>query len=117
MLSNSKNELIDTINERKSRKDYLRQVRSKLKKLRNKLIVYYLFLFILGLCFLYYVSAFCAVYRHSQKYWLVGCFESFAIDSLVSIAICILLALFRFISVRKKIKYLYFLAKFINSFL
>jgi len=117
MLSNSKSELIDTIKERKNKKEYLEQINAKLNKLRNKLIIYYSFLFLLGLFFLYYVSAFCAVYRHSQKYWLYGCFESFAIDSLVSITICVFLSLFRYIAVHKKIRYLYILVKIINSFL
>ena len=117
MLNNSKKELIDIIRERKNKKEYLEKVNSKLKKLRNKLIVYYIFLFLFGLFFLYYVSAFCAVYRHSQKYWLFGCFESFGIDSLVSISICIFLAFFRLIAVRKRIKYLYIITKIINSFL
>ena len=117
MLSNSKSELIDTIKERKNKKEYLEQINAKLNKLRNKLIIYYSFLFLLGLFFLYYVSAFCAVYRHSQKYWLYGCFESFAIDSLVSISICVFLSLFRYIAVHKRIRYLYILVKIINSFL
>ena len=117
MLSNSKSELIDTIKERKNKKEYLEQVNSKLNKLRKKLIIYYTFLFFLGLFFLYYVSAFCAVYRYSQKYWLYGCFESFAIDSLVSITICVFLSLFRYIAVHKRIRYLYILVKIINSFL
>ena len=117
MLSNSKSELIDTIKERKNKKEYLEQINAKLNKLKNKLIIYYSFLFLLGLFFLYYVSAFCAVYRYSQKYWLYGCFESFAIDSLVSITICVFLSLFRYIAVHKRIRYLYILVKIINSFL
>ena len=117
MLSNSKNELIDTIKNRTNKKEYLYQVNIRLKKLRNKLIFYYIFLFSLGIFFWYYVSAFCAVYRNSQKYWFIGCFESFLIDSLSSIGICLILALFRFISLKKRIKCLYRLVKFINMFL
>ena len=117
MLSNSKEELIDTIKNRTTKREYFQEVKSKIKKLRNKLIVYYIFLFLLGILFLYYVSAFCAVYRYSQKYWLYGCFESFGLDSLVAIVICIFLALFRFIALRKKIKCFYTITKIIGCFL
>ena len=88
-----------------------------MSKLRKKLIIYFILVFLLGLLFLYYVSAFCSVYRYSQKYWFLGCLESFAIDSLVSVIICIFLALFRFIAIKKHIKCLYVFANIISIFL
>ena len=66
---------------------------------------------------MYYVTVFCAVYRNSQKYWFLGCLESFAIDSIVSLIICIFLALLRYISIKKKIKCFYILANIISTFL
>ena len=117
MLSNSKNELVDTIRNRTYKIDYVLQVNMKLSKLKKKLIMYYILLFIFGIIFLYYACSFCAVYKNSQKYWLIGCFESFIIDSLSSIGICIFLAVFRYISLKKKIKFLYVLVKLINFFL
>ena len=97
--------------------DYTIIIENKLRKLRNKLIAYYAFVFLLGLFFLYYVTSFCAVYIHSQKYWFIGCVESFAIDSLVAVIICFLLTLLRYISIRKKIKFLYNLVNIINKLL
>ena len=85
--------------------------------LRKKLIVYFIFIFTFGLIFIYYVTAFCSVYRNSQKYWFIGCLESFGIDSAVAIAICIFLAIFRYIAIYRKIKCFYCLANFINTFL
>ena len=67
--------------------------------------------------FLYYVSAFCAVYRNSQIYWFIGCLESFGIDSFVAVAICFLLTLFRYIAIKKRIKCFYILANIISTFL
>ena len=98
-------------------KDYELIINNKLRKLRNKLIAYFILVFSLGLFFLYYVSAFCATYRHSQKYWFIGCVESFAIDTFIAAVVCLLLALFRIISLRKKIKFLYVLANIISKFL
>ena len=70
MLSNSKSELMKLMRENYKNKEYLALINAKLKKLKIKLIIYFVIVFILGLFFWYYVSAFCAVYRYSQKYWL-----------------------------------------------
>ena len=91
MLSNSKSELKKIIREKRGDKDYIYIIDIKLRKLRNKLIVYFIFVISLGLLFLYYVTSFCSVYRNSQKYWFMGCLESFGMDSAVSVVICILL--------------------------
>ena len=117
MLSNSKGELIEVITKRRIYKDYLHLIKIKLDKLRRKLIIYFILVYILELFFLYFVTAFCAVYRNSKKFWFFGCLESFGMDSLVALIICIFLALFRFISIKKHIKCFYVLANIISTFL
>ena len=117
ILSSSKSELIRLIKEKQIYKIYLNLIHKKLEKLRKKLIVYFILLFLLSLFFLYHVAAFCAVYKNSQKYWFLGCLESFGMDSLVSIIICIFLSLLRFISIKKKIKYMYTISNFISNLL
>jgi len=117
MLSNSKNELIRLIKGNIMFKTYLYLIHVKLAKLRKKLIIYFTLVFLLTLFFLYYVSAFCAVYKYSQKYWFFGCIESFGMDALVSILICFFLALFRFISIQNHIKCLYITSNIISTFL
>ena len=117
ILSNSKNELILLIRKKRENKNYLHFINIKLKKLRNKLIVYFILVFILGLLFLYYVTAFCSVYYYSQKYWFIGCLESFGMDFLNAIFICIFLALFRYLSIKKHIKCFYILPNIISTFL
>ena len=114
MLSNSKSELLQIIRHRNQLKNYIIIVNNKLKKLSCKLLVYFILIFLLGICFLYYVSSFCAVYSHSQKYWFIGCLESFLIDFFVSLTICIFIATMRFIAIRKKIKCLYILVIWIS---
>ena len=114
MLSNSKSELMKVIKDKEKYKNYARIINVKLNKLRKKLIIYYILVFLLGSFFLYYVTAFCAVYRYSQKYWFIGCLESFGMDTLVSIIVCIFIALFRYISIKKQIKFFYILANIIG---
>ena len=117
ILSNSKSELMRLIKENIKYKAYKSLIHIKLSKLRKKLIIYFILVFLFTLFFLYYVAAFCAVYRNSQKYWFFGCLESFGMDSLVSIGICIFLALFRYISIKKHIKCCYIISNIISSFM
>ena len=117
MLSSSKSELMKLIKEKQMNKNYIYLIHLKLNKLAIKLIIYFILVFIFSLFFLYYVSAFCAVYRNSQKYWFLGFLESFGIDSLVSFGICIFLSFFRYISIKKGIKCLFVLANIISNFL
>ena len=117
MLSNSKNELKKLIKEKSKDKEYIDLINVKLKKLRNKLIIYFILVFLLGIFFLYYVSSFCAVYRYSQKYWFFGCLESFGMDTLIAIIICIIVAFFRFIAIKKKKKIFFILSNIIDKFL
>ena len=117
MLSNSQSELKEVIRKKDKVKDYITIIDMKLNKLRKKLIIYFILIFLLGSFFLYYVTSFCAVYRHSQKYWFYGCLESFGMDSLVALIICILLSIFRYIGIKRQIKFLYNLANIISIFL
>ena len=117
MLSNSKGELIRVIKNKRNNDNYTHIIDIKLKKLRVKLIFYFTFVFILSIIFLYYVSVFCAVYRYSQKYWFIGCLESFGLDTLVAIVSCIFIALFRYIAIKNHIKCLYIFANIIRIFI
>ena len=117
MLSTSKSELKKLIMDKRKYNNYIYLINLKLIKLGKKLVIYFILVYIFSLFFLYYVTAFCAVYRNSQKYWFYGCLESFGIDSLVTLGICIFLALFRYISIKKNIKCFYTLANLISVFL
>ena len=117
MLSSSKNELMRVIRRNGKFQNYSNIINIKLSKLRKKLCFYFFLLFLLGAFFLYYVTVFCAVYRNSQKYWFLGCLESFGMDFLVALIVCIILALFRYISIKSKIKCFFILANIINTFL
>ena len=117
MLSNSKNELRRIVIYKRNFQNYNYLINIKLRILRRKLIIYFILVFVLDLLFYYYVTAFCAVYRNSQKYWFLGCLQSFGMDSFLSVIICIFLALFRYIAIKKKVKCFYFLANIISRFL
>ena len=115
ILSNSKNDLLQIIRHRMNAKRYIFLINKKLKLLSFKLIAYFILVFLLGLSFLYYVSSFCAVYTHSQKYWFFGCLVSFAIDALFSFSVCILISTLKYISVHKQIRCLYSFVNFLSA--
>ena len=117
MLSSSKSELLKLLKHNNNMNSSVNMITIKLEKLQKKLIIYFILLFILQSFFLYYVTAFCAVYRYSQKYWFLGCLESFGMDFLVSLISCIFLALCRYISIKKHIKCFYVLAGIVSTFL
>ena len=116
MLSNSEKELNKIIKENNKDKNYEEVIDNKLKKLRNKLIAYYFLVFSLGLLFLYFVSAFCAVYRYSQKYWFLGFVESFIINSFVAIITCLFASFFRYMSIQKNKICFFSLSNIIKNF-
>ena len=117
ILFNNKRELANVIRKKREYKNYSNIVNNILKKLRNKLILYFIFVFVLGTLYLYYICSFCSVYRNSQKYWFIGCLQSFGMDSLIAIIICIFLAFFRYLSIKKQIKCFYILANIISNIL
>ena len=114
MLSNSKKQLNKIIKEREDKREYLKAMENELNKLKKKLVCYFIIVFILGIFFSYYVSAFCAVYQNSQTFWLYGCLESLAMDFITPFIICIVLSILRYIGLKKKSKCVYNSAKYLG---
>ena len=117
MLSNNKKQLSIIINEKKEKNEYYNAFANELEKLKKKLMIYYIIVFVLGMVFCYYSAAFCAVYRNSQIYWLLGCVESSVLDLITPFVICLLLAGLRYISLFIKNKCIYKIAKLLSSIL
>ena len=112
LLSNSENKLNKVTKEYNKEKKYEEIINDNLKILRNKLIAYYILVFLFGLIFLYYVASFCAVYRYSQKYWFLGFLESYAINFIIAIIVCFFVTLFRYKSIQKKSKCFFIFSKY-----
>ena len=117
LLSSSKGELMKLIKEKRTNQKYFHLIKLKLAKLSKKLIIYFILIYILSIFFLYYVTAFCAVYRNSQKYWFYGFLVSFGTDCLASLIITIFIAFCRYISIKNKIKYFYILSNILSLLL
>ena len=82
-----------------------------LKKVRIKLIIFFISCFAISLFYWYFISAFCAVYYNTQGLYLLDCFLSFIFFSIDLFIIYAIVALLRYLSLKiikkKKIKCLY----------
>lgn len=114
LLSNSKKQLTDIIKTEKDKGEFRNKARRILKRLKKKLIFYFLTNFILMIFFLYYVSAFCAVYHDTQISWLTGGLISFGISLCVPFLICLLFSSIRVLAIKYQHKMLYSILAFLN---
>ena len=88
----------------------------KIKKISSKLKCYIrIFIiieFIIMIFFYYFVTAFCEVYKKTQRAWIYDFFTSFLISFGVEIIGSCIIALFYVLSIRYKIKFVYNIALF-----
>ena len=82
-----------------------------------KLFFYFTINFLLMIFFLYYVTAFCAVYQNTQKSWFTGGLTSFGISLAIPFGLCLFFALGRMCSIEHRIKCLFQIIKLLNYFL
>jgi Na+/melibiose symporter-like transporter len=82
-----------------------------LQKVRIKLMIFFISCLAISLFYWYFISAFCAVYYNTQGLYILDCFLSFIFFSINLCIIYAILALLRYLSLKrikkKKIKCLY----------
>ncbi len=118
-LTNSKKEFYKIVNEKifildENHKKIFVTILLNLKK---KLIVYYVITFILIIFFWFYTNTFCSVYRKNQISLIINFLISFVINITCPFIFSIILSIIRYISINKKLYYLYVLSLFINIIL
>ena len=75
-----------------------------LKKIKIKLIVFFIITFLLFLFYWYFISAFCAVYNNTQIIYIKDFISSFCIGLLYPFIIQLVFALIRIFTLREKTK-------------
>jgi hypothetical protein len=81
-----------------------------------KVIIFFIIIFMLLIIFWYYLSAFCAVYKNTQKHLFKDSAISFCLSMIYPFFICLAASIFRFWSFNKKSKCLYMVSKIIQIF-
>ena len=96
------------------------KISSVLKTIKCKIIVYYIFTFILFFFYWYEITAFCAVYVNTQKIFIVDSLSSFIMGLLYPFLLYILPTGLRFLSLmateKKNLEFLYSLSDIIPFF-
>ena len=113
-LSNSKKDLTTLIQNEKNKVEFNIMSRTILRKLRHKLIIYFIINFMIILFFWYYATAFCAVYSQTQMAWLKDGLTSFGISLGIPFLICLVFATMRTLSLKYSIKCMFKVLKFLN---
>ena len=114
LLSSDKKEIFRAIKEKDDKIEYNDLINIVLSKFKIKLIIFFICQFIFSFIFLYYVSAFCAVYQNTKLLWLYGCLETIAVDLIFTFIYCIIIASFRYYGIKKRTKCYYYFANFLN---
>lgn len=106
---------IQEIKKEKSHKKAKKMSNRFLRCWKVKIIIF--FNLILGFLFLfwYYISAFCSVYKNTQKLLILDAFISFSISMLSPFLICLIPSLFWILALRKKSKFLFNISKILRS--
>ena len=110
------NEILDAAKQETNSEKLFYKIFFKIYKLIScKIRIFYFFVFISGFCCVYYLLIFCAIYRRIQKNlfinYIIGTMWSFGYKFIFSI----LSTIMRKISLIKKYKRLYLIAKFIDE--
>ena len=78
-----------------------------LNRLKKKIIFFISIELILLLFFLYFITAFCEVYKNTQITWIMNCFTSFIISILSEILFAFVIATLYTFSLKKRIYFLF----------
>ena len=110
------NEILKLIsNEIKDRKMYYLLFVRQSKSYKKKIFVFFIMIFIIGLCFVYYIFLFSAIYKNMQieiwKNYFSGVLESL----LYTLILSAIIAIIRKISLSYRYKQLYVVSKYIDS--
>ena len=123
-LINSKNDIIKYFREEelkmrknkkyivnKAQKNFIRlKLIKEFKYLRLKNFLFIFIEFIILLFFFYFTTAFCDVYKNTQKPWIIDCFTSFTLSIFVEILLAFVITILYVFAIKKGIQCLYRLA-------
>ena len=112
-LGLSNNDMVK-IKQIKNTNESLKQSSLLFKKLKIKFIIFFIIIFILVTFFWYYIAAFCAVYKNTQKILIENTLSSFSLSLLYPFGINLIPGIFRIQSLKSYSgcsKYAYFISK------
>ena len=97
---------------KKTKLKIIEKIKINCSKLKCFIRIFIIIEFIIMIFFYYFVTAFCEVYKKTQRAWLYDVLVSFLISFPTEIIVSFIIALFYVISIRYKIKSIYIIALF-----
>ena len=84
-------------------------------KLKCKIILFIFIEFTIMVFFCYFVTAFCEVYKKTQKSWIIDFFTSFIISFSCEILGALIISIFYILSIRHRLRFIYRIVIFFYS--
>ena len=81
---------------------FMKKLKYIIRIFHIKIHIFFVINFIFFLFFIYYCSAFCAIYRYNQKFWLVNAFITFIFEMIYPFFLCIFFVILKIISIKIK---------------
>ena len=83
--------------------------------IKKRIIIIFVLQLVLMLFFIYYLIIFCTIYHSSQYNWMIDCITGMAISFAISVGISLLVALLRYIGLRRNSKFIFNISKYLNN--
>ena len=107
-------ENISKFKQAKKPKHFDKQYKKLLKMLKKKFISFFMITFLLLLFFMYYISCFCGIYVNNQSHLLKDTIFSFLSSFIYPLVFYLIPGIFRYISLKSEMKYLYIFASIVE---
>ena len=96
-------------------KEYIEHLKVIIKIIKIKLVLFLGYEFVMMTVYLYFLSAFCAVYKASQWNWFTNGITSNVISVLTALGITIVISILRFLGISCNSERLYNMSLYLNS--
>ena len=106
-------EVIDK--EIKDEKTYMIMCRKVMRKIRVRIVVYYVLEIIFVIAFCYYITIFCTVYHNNQMKWLMDCFMGIISDLFFTLILSITCTIIRYIGIKTQSEKLYNISQYTSD--
>ena len=115
-LITTKNILEKLIRQKYKYNIFVIKMKKRIRSINIKINIYFVINFIFSLFFIYYCTAFCAVYRYNQKFWLLNVFITIILNLIHPFLICFVFVLLKMIALKMKVHWINTLVEFMVTF-
>ena len=103
------------LRERMKEKEYINHLKILLKIIKCKLIFFFIYEFTMMIVYLYFLCAFCSVYKASQWNWFTNGITSNVLSFLTTLGITLLITLCRYIGLKCNSEKIYNISLYLNN--